>query len=104
MDGRSRVHLHSTIGFLVCAEIERARLETENLQLSDRLKTCKLFDRAKSVLQRDFQLNEVEAYGRMQRESRQRRKPMREISEAILFWPKISAAFPIEADAASFVQ
>jgi uroporphyrinogen-III synthase len=78
------VRLLSTIGFLVGAEMERARLETENLQLTDRLETRKLLDRAKSVLQRDFQLTEEEAYRRMQRESRQRRKAMREIAEAIL--------------------
>lgn len=78
------VRLVSTIGFLVGAEMERARLETENLQLNDRLETRKLVDRAKSVLQRDFQLSEEEAYHRMQRESRQRRKAMREIAEAIL--------------------
>jgi len=78
------VRLLSTIGFLVGAELERARLETENLQLSDRLETRKLLDRAKSVLQRDFQLTEEEAYRRMQRESRQRRKAMREVAEAIL--------------------
>lgn len=78
------VRLLSTIGFLVGAEVERARLETENLQLSDRLETRKLLDRAKSVLQRDFQLSEEEAYRRMQRESRQRRKAMREVAEAIL--------------------
>ncbi len=78
------VQLLSTIGFLVGAELERARLETENLQLSDRLETRKLLDRAKSVLQRDFQLSEEEAYRRMQRESRQRRKTMREVAEAIL--------------------
>ncbi len=78
------IRLLSTIGYLVGAEVERARLETENLQLSDRLETRKLLDRAKSVLQRDFQLSEEEAYRRMQRESRQRRKAMREVAEAIL--------------------
>lgn len=78
------VRLLSTIGFLVGAEIERARLESENLQLSDRLETRKLLDRAKSILQRDFQLTEDEAYRRMQRESRHRRKAMKEIAEAIL--------------------
>jgi uroporphyrinogen-III synthase len=41
-------------------------------------------DRAKGVLQRDLGVSEDEAYRRMQRESRQRRKSMREIAEAIL--------------------
>ena len=72
------------IGFLVGAEIERARLDTENLQLSDRLETRKAVDRAKGILQRDLSLTESDAYRMMQRESRQRRKSMREIAEAIL--------------------
>jgi hypothetical protein len=36
------------------------------------------------VLQRDFGLDEDAAYRAMQRESRQRRKSMREIAEAIV--------------------
>lgn len=79
-----QVRLMSLIGFLVGAEIERARLETENLQLSERLETRKAVDRAKGLLQRDLGVNENDAYRLMQRESRQRRKSMREIAEAIL--------------------
>lgn len=79
-----QVRLLSTLGFLVGAEIERARLESENTQLTSRLETRKAVDRAKSVLQRDLSLSEEEAYQRMQRESRQRRKSMKEIAEAIL--------------------
>jgi uroporphyrinogen-III synthase len=79
-----QVRLLSTLGFLVGAEIERARLETENTQLTGRLETRKAVDRAKSILQRDLALSEEDAYQRMQRESRQRRKSMREIAEAIL--------------------
>lgn len=79
-----QIRLLSTIGYLVGAEIERARLETENLELSTRLETRKAIDRAKAVLQRDLALSEDEAYRTMQRESRQRRKSMREIADAIL--------------------
>ena len=79
-----QIRLLSTIGHLVGAEIERARLETENSVLSNRLETRKIVDRAKGLLQRDLSLTEEEAYGTMQRESRQRRKSMREIAEAIL--------------------
>jgi uroporphyrinogen-III synthase len=78
------VRLMSLIGFLVGAEIERARLEAENQELSERLETRKAVDRAKGVLQRDLGLNEGECYRLMQRESRQRRRSMREIAEAIL--------------------
>jgi uroporphyrinogen-III synthase len=80
----NEVRLLTTIGHLVGAELERARLETENLQLSDRLESRKHIERAKGVLQRDFGLDEESAYKAMQRESRQRRKSMREISEAII--------------------
>ncbi len=80
----NEVRLLSMIGFLVGAEIERARLETENAALAGRLETRKVVDRAKGILQRDLSVSEDEAYRRMQRESRQRRKSMREIAEAIL--------------------
>jgi uroporphyrinogen-III synthase len=78
------VRLLSTLGYLVGAEIERARLETENSQLSNRLETRKAVDRAKSILQRDLSLSEDDAYQMMHKESRQRRKSMREIADAIL--------------------
>jgi len=81
---KSGIKLLSMIGILVGAEIERARLETENAQLAGRLETRKAVDRAKGILQRDLGVTEDEAYRRMQRESRQRRKSMREIAEAIL--------------------
>ncbi|WP_255424363.1 ANTAR domain-containing protein [Acidipila sp. EB88] len=79
-----QIRLLSTIGFLVGAEIERARLETENSELTNRLETRKTVDRAKGLLQRDLGLSEEDAYRTMQRESRQRRKSMREIAEAVL--------------------
>jgi uroporphyrinogen-III synthase len=78
------VRLLSAVGYLVGAELERARLETENTELSDRLESRKAIERAKGILQRDFGLDEEAAYRAMQRESRQRRKSMREIAEAIM--------------------
>ena len=81
---QQEVRLVSMIGFLVGAEIERARLEDENVELSDRLETRIAVDRAKGILQRDLVISESEAYRALQRESRQRRKSMREIAEAIL--------------------
>jgi uroporphyrinogen-III synthase len=78
------VQMLSTLGFLVGAEIERARLETENVQLANRLESRKAVERAKGVLQRDLGISEDEAYRTMQKESRQRRISMHEIAEAIL--------------------
>lgn len=80
----NEVRLLSAAGYLVGAELERARLESENLELSGRLESRKHIEKAKGVLQRDFGLDEDAAYKALQRESRQRRKSMREIAEAIL--------------------
>lgn len=74
----------STVGFLVGAEIELARLEAENSQLAERLEERKVVDRAKGILQRDLGITEEEAYVTIQRQSRQRRKSKREIAEAII--------------------
>jgi uroporphyrinogen-III synthase len=80
----SEIQLIATIGFLVGAEIALARLESENSQLSERLETRKVVDRAKGILQRDLGVSEEEAYLTIQRHSRQRRRSKREIAEAIL--------------------
>lgn len=74
----------STMGFLVGAEIERARLESELSKLSAQLEIRKLVERAKGILQRDLQITEEEAYHCLQRQSRQMRKSMREVAEAVV--------------------
>jgi len=79
-----QIKLISTIGFLVGAEIERARLESENSRLAEQLETRKLVERAKGILQRDLRLSEEQAYLTLQRQSRQRRKSMKEVAEAII--------------------
>ena len=81
--------LISTMGFLVGAEIEMARLEAENANLSQQLETRKLVERAKGILQRELNLDEEQAYLALQRQSRQKRKPMKEIAEAIVLSEEI---------------
>ena len=78
------VRLLSTMGFLAGAEIEVARLETRNSDLSQQLETRKLVERAKGILQRDLDLTEEQAYLTIQRQSRQKRKTMKEVAEAIV--------------------
>jgi uroporphyrinogen-III synthase len=78
------IRLISTIGFLVGAEIEMARLEEANNNLSEQLQTRKVVERAKGVLQRELGLTEEQAYLALQRQSRQKRKAMKEIAEAIV--------------------
>jgi uroporphyrinogen-III synthase len=81
---RRQVQTIATIGFLVGAEIEMARLEDANSTLWEQLQTRKVVERAKGILQRDLGLSEEQAYLTLQRQSRQKRKAMKEIAEAIV--------------------
>jgi uroporphyrinogen-III synthase len=74
----------SMIGFLVGSEVERARLESQVSELTERLEARKVVERAKGILQISMGVSEEEAYRTLQRQSRQRRKPMKELAEAIL--------------------
>jgi len=78
------IRLISTLGFLVGAEMEMARLESENSDLCEKLESRKLIERAKGILQRELGATEEQAYLTLQKQSRQRRKSMREIAEAII--------------------
>jgi len=86
------IRLLSTIGSLAGAEIELARLETENSDLSQQLETRKLVERAKGILQRDLGLTEEQAYLSLQRQSRQKRRSMKEIAEAIVLSEEVRSS------------
>ncbi len=64
--------------------IENARLLSETLEMKRALEVRKLVERAKGILQHKFQLTEAEAYLRLRNESRRLRRPMRELSEAVI--------------------
>ena len=81
---RREIQLISMIGFLVGAEMEMARLETENSHLSAQLETRKLVERAKGILQQELGLTEEQAYLALQRQSRQKRRSMKEVADAII--------------------
>ncbi len=81
---RREIRMISTVGFLVGAELELARLEDANSTLAEQLQTRKIVERAKGILQRDLGLNEEQAYLALQRQSRRKRKPMKEIAEAVV--------------------
>jgi uroporphyrinogen-III synthase len=87
-----QIQLISTIGFLVGAEVEMARLEGEHSRLSAELESRKVIERAKGILQRNLQIDEGEAYLTLQRHSRQRRKSMKEIAEAVILGEELKRA------------
>src|SRR5271154_490352 len=86
---RKEIRLISAIGLLVGAEIQLARMEQVNSNLADQLQTRKFVERAKGILQRELGLNEEQAYLALQKQSRQKRKAMREIAEAIILGEEV---------------
>lgn len=89
---RREIRLITLIGYLVGAEVELARMESENSQLTDQLETRKVMERAKGLLQRELNIDEEAAYLILQKQSRQKRKPLREIAEAIILMEDVRRA------------
>jgi len=90
---KRQIQLISTIGFLVGAEIELARLEEANSNLSEQLQTRKVVERAKGILQRELRMSEEQAYLALQRQSRQKRMSMKDIAEAIVLSDEVKGGF-----------
>jgi AmiR/NasT family two-component response regulator len=71
-------------------EIARSRfaevrqLEAEVADLTDRLETRKLVDRAKGVLQRRLGISEPDAFRWIQKTAMDLRRPMREVAEGVV--------------------
>lgn len=81
---RREIRLITLIGYLVGAEIEMARMEIEKAQLADQLENRKVMERAKGLLQRELNIDEESAYLMLQKQSRQKRRSLREIAEAVI--------------------
>ena len=76
--------LLASLGHLLGTNILISELESENSDLHLQLETRKVVERGKGILQRDLGLTEEEAYLTLQRQSRQTRRPMKEIAQAII--------------------
>jgi signal transduction protein with GAF and PtsI domain len=83
------VKLLSAVGRLLGAGIAISRLENLNSNLALELETRKLVERGKGILQRDHGLSEEQAYLTLQRYSRQKRKSMKEIAQAIVLGDEV---------------
>jgi GAF domain-containing protein len=78
------VKLLSTVGYLLGIDIGISRLESQNSDLLLELETRKLVARGKGILQRDLGLSEEEAYLRLQRQSEEKKRPIKEIAQAVV--------------------
>ena len=81
---RREINLLSSMGRILGTDIRISQLKSANSDLLLQLETRKLVERGKGILQRDFGLSEEEAYLALQRQSRQKRRSMKEVAQAII--------------------
>jgi len=65
-------------------EEEKVRLEGKTEEMKEELKTRKLVERAKGILQLQNAISEEEAYRRLRNQSRRMRRPMKDLAQAII--------------------
>jgi response regulator NasT len=80
----SKSDLTPAIEMAVSRYAELRALESEVVDLQQRLETRKAVDRAKGVLQTDFGMTEPQAFRWIQKTSMDRRLTMREVAETII--------------------
>ena len=78
------LRLLSTVADQVSLAFENTKLNVAIQESQEALQTRKLVERAKSILQRQANLTEEEAYKRLQQQSMKTRRSMREIAEAVI--------------------
>ena len=69
--------------------IENAELMVKTMVIQEELETRKLVEKAKGILMRDGNMPEEEAFRKIQKQSMDLRKSMREIAEAIILIEKM---------------
>jgi signal transduction protein with GAF and PtsI domain len=72
--------------------IDNSRLLSVAVDLKRTLETRKVIERAKGILQSKFGMTEEAAYLRLRDESRRRRRPMRDLAEAVILADELNSA------------
>ncbi|KKS46792.1 hypothetical protein A3J20_06595 [Candidatus Gottesmanbacteria bacterium RIFCSPLOWO2_02_FULL_42_29] len=85
----TEINLLSAIGKLAGTAIENALLIEESLAIRETLEMRKVLEKAKGILMKNLSLNENQAYRRLQQESMNSRKSIREIAEAVILADRI---------------
>jgi len=78
------INILSTVADAAAIVIENSRLIVETNLIREELETRKSIERAKGILMSELGLNEDEAFKKIQKFAMNSRKPMREVSEAII--------------------
>jgi signal transduction protein with GAF and PtsI domain len=84
------LRLLSAVADQVALALENTKLNVAIQETQEALQTRKLVDRAKSILQKQANLTEEEAYKRLQQQSMKTRRSMREIAEAVILSSELS--------------
>ncbi|PYS19930.1 MAG: GAF sensor protein [Acidobacteria bacterium] len=80
----------STVADQAALAFENTKLNVAIQESQEALQTRKLVERAKSILQKQANLSEEEAYKRLQQQSMRTRRSMREIAEAVILSSELS--------------
>lgn len=81
---QNEINIIKSIANQAAIVIENFRLVVESKVIKEELESRKVIERAKGILMKQENLNEQEAYERIRKYSMDKRKSMREVSEAII--------------------
>src|SRR5215475_11397292 len=84
----------STVADQAALAFENTKLSVAVQESQEALQARKLVERAKSILQKQANLSEEEAYKRLQQQSMRTRKSMREIAEAVILSSELTPSNP----------
>lgn len=86
---KDEVTILTTVANQAAIVIENAELMVKTKVIQEELESRKMIERAKGILMREQNLSEDEAFKKIQRQSMDMRKSMREIAEAIVLIEKM---------------
>ena len=86
---KSEIDMLTTVANQAAVAIENMELMVRSKVIQEELETRKLVERAKDILLEELAISGEEAFRRIQKQSMDTRKPMREIAEAIILSKEI---------------
>jgi len=86
---KSEMSVLATVANQAAVAIENMELMVKSKVIQEELETRKLVERAKDILMEELSVSGEEAFRKIQKQSMDRRKPMREIAEAIILSKEI---------------
>jgi len=91
------VRLLSSVGYILGAELRMLQLQKHNSELVLELETRKLVERGKGILQRDLGITAQEAYQALQRQSEEKKRPLKDIAQAIILNSEVRQSAAVQA-------